>query len=240
MAVLSVKNLSVVYDGFEAIQDLSFTLEDGDYLCVVGENGSGKSTLMKTLLGLLKPNSGEIKYDNLSSAQIGYMPQQTAIQRDFPASVMEVVLTGCLKANGVCPFFKKSTRELALKNLERVGALSLAKKCYGELSGGQQQRVLLARALCSTQKLLILDEPVANLDPKATNELYELISKLNREEKITVIMVSHDIRCAVLQASKVLHLDKTLLFFGKTEDYINSDEGQKFLGHEHCLCGGGN
>lgn len=240
MAVLSVKNLSVVYDGFEAIQDLSFTLEDGDYLCVVGENGSGKSTLMKTLLGLIKPDSGEIKYDNLSSAQIGYMPQQTAIQRDFPASVMEVVLTGCLKANGACPFFKKSTRELALKNLERVGALPLAKKCYGELSGGQQQRVLLARALCSTQKLLILDEPVANLDPKATNELYELISKLNREEKITIIMVSHDIRCAVLQASKVLHLDKTLLFFGKTEDYISSDEGQKFLGHEHCLCGGGN
>lgn len=240
MAVLSVKNLSVVYDGFEAINDLSFSLDDGDYLCVVGENGSGKSTLMKTLLGLVKPSSGEIKYDNLSSAQIGYMPQQTAIQRDFPASVMEVVLTGCLKANGACPFFKKSTKELALKNLKRVGALQLAKKCYGELSGGQQQRVLLARALCSTQKLLILDEPVANLDPKATNELYELISKLNREEKITVIMVSHDIRCAVGQASKVLHLDKTLIFFGETEDYIHSDEGQKFLGHEHCLCGGGN
>lgn len=238
MAVVSVKNLCVIYDGFEAIQDLSFSLEDGDYLCVVGENGSGKSTLIKTLLGLVKQNSGEIIYDNLKSAQIGYMPQQTAIQRDFPASVMEVVLTGCLKLNGRLPFFKKSVKELAKKNLEKVGALALADKCYGELSGGQQQRVLLARALCSTEKLLILDEPVANLDPKATNELYDLILKLNKEQKITVIMVSHDIRCAVLQASKVLHLDKTPVFFGTTSDYINSPEGRKFLGHEHCLCGG--
>ncbi len=238
MAVVSVKNLCVIYDGIEAIQDLSFSLEEGDYLCVVGENGSGKSTLIKTLLGLVKQSSGEINFGQLRSAQIGYMPQQTAIQRDFPASVMEVVLTGCLKANGKLPFFKRSVKELAKKNLEKVGALSLADKCYGELSGGQQQRVLLARALCSTEKLLILDEPVANLDPKATNELYDLILKLNREQNITVIMVSHDIRCAVLQASKVLHLEKTPIFFGTTDEYIHSPEGKKFLGHEHCLCGG--
>lgn len=230
MSLISVKDLSVVYDGCEAVQDLSFEIESGDYLCVVGENGSGKSTLIKTLLGLLKPSGGQIIYsDGLTSAQIGYMPQQTDIQRDFPASVMEVVLTGCLKANGAFPFFRAKTRELAMSNLRRTGADQLAKKCYGELSGGQQQRVLLARALCSTEKLLILDEPVANLDPKATNELYGLIGELNKKHGITVIMVSHDIRCAALQASKILHLDKTLVYFGETNDYINTPEGRHFF-----------
>lgn len=233
MSLISVKDLSVVYDGIEAVHDLSFSIESGDYLCVVGENGSGKSTLIKTLLGLLKPSSGEIIYNGLTSSQIGYMPQQTDIQRDFPASVTEVVLTGCLKANGAFPFFTSKARELAMKNLCRTGAEALAKKCYGELSGGQQQRVLLARALCSTEKLLILDEPVANLDPKATNELYGLIESLNKKHGITVVMVSHDIRCAALQAGKILHLDKTLVYFGETNDYINSPEGRHFLGHGH-------
>ena len=233
MNLLSVKKLTVQYDGSEALHDLSFDLESGDYLCVIGENGSGKSTLIKTLLGLKKPDSGSIEYNGLTSAQIGYMPQQTDIQRDFPASVMEVVLTGCLKANGFRPFFTAKTKEFAKKNLQRTGAAELAKKCYGELSGGQQQRVLLARALCSTEKLLILDEPVANLDPKATNEIYALIDKLNKEHGITIIMVSHDIRCAAMQAGKILHLDKTLAFFGDTNDYINSPEGRHFLGHEH-------
>ncbi len=233
MSILSVKNLSVEYDGYEAVRDLSFELDRGDYLCVVGENGSGKSTLMKALLGLLKPSSGEIRYNGLEATQVGYMPQQTDIQRDFPASVTEVVLTGCLKANGKLPFFTRRSRELAMNNLKRVGAADIAKKCYGELSGGQQQRVLLARALCSTEQLLILDEPVANLDPKATNELYGLIAHLNKEHGVTIIMVSHDIRCAALQADKILHLGKTLVFFGKTNDYINSPEGRRFLGHGH-------
>lgn len=233
MSLLCVKDLTVQYDGSEALHDLSFELEEGDYLCIVGENGSGKSTLIKALLGLKKPDGGSITYQGLSQSQIGYMPQQTDIQRDFPASVMEVVLTGCLKANGRRPFFSAKTKKLALENLEKTGAAQLAKKCYGELSGGQQQRVLMARALCSTEKLLILDEPVANLDPKATDELYALIDELNKKHGITVIMVSHDIRCAAMQAGKILHIDKTLVFFGTTNDYINSPEGRRFLSHSH-------
>lgn len=233
MSLLCVKDLTVQYDGSEALHDLSFELEEGDYLCIVGENGSGKSTLIKALLGLKKPDGGNITYTGLAQSQIGYMPQQTDIQRDFPASVMEVVLTGCLKANGRIPFFSAKAKKLAFENLEKTGAAQIAKKCYGELSGGQQQRVLMARALCSTEKLLILDEPVANLDPKATDELYALIDDLNKKHGITVIMVSHDIRCAAMQAGKILHIDKTLVFFGTTNDYINSPEGRRFLSHSH-------
>lgn len=233
MSVITVSNLCISYDAVKAVENLNFSVELGDYLCVVGENGSGKSTLIKTLLGLQKPSCGNIYFDGISSAQIGYMPQQTNIQRDFPASVEEVVLTGCIKANGINPFFSRKTKDLARKNLALVDADSLSKKCYGELSGGQQQRVLLARALCSTEKLLLLDEPAASLDPKATNELYSLIKSLNRDSGITIIMISHDVTSAVSQSNKILHLEKSALFFGKTEDYIESNAGKLFLSGEN-------
>ncbi len=228
MAILTGNNLSLGYEGKEIIKNISFTIEKGDYLCIVGENGAGKSTLMKTILGLIEPVKGEIVFgDDLHKNEIGYLPQQTVVQRDFPASVEEIVLSGCQGRMGLRPFYRKEEKQLAKDNMERMSISHLAKRCYRELSGGQQQRVLLARALCATRKLLLLDEPVAGLDPKAMAELYELIESLNKEG-ITVIMISHDVAVAIKYASKVLHVSSHT-FFGTKEEYLESDVGKKFL-----------
>ena len=190
MALITCQDVTLGYENTRVAEHLSFTVEEGDYLCIVGENGSGKSTLMKTLLGLRAPLAGHIAFgDGLRKNEIGYLPQQTPIQRDFPASVQEVVLSGCLARCGLRPFYSKEEKALAARNMERLGITPLARRCYRELSGGQQQRVLLARALCATRKLLLLDEPVAGLDPKVTAELYDLIAELNRADGITVIMI---------------------------------------------------
>ncbi len=228
MSILTGSNLSLGYEGKEIIKDISFEIEQGDYICIVGENGAGKSTLMKTILGLIEPVNGEIVWgEGLNKKEIGYLPQQTIVQRDFPASVEEIVLSGCQGHMGIRSFYTKEEKQLAKDNMEKMNIFHLGKCCYRKLSGGQQQRVLLARALCATKKLLLLDEPVAGLDPKAMAELYELIEKLNKEG-ITVIMISHDIAVAVKYASKVLHVsDHT--FFGTKEDYLKSDVGKKFL-----------
>ena len=200
MAQLTCQRLCVGYDGQSVLQDLTFELLAGDYLCIVGENGSGKSTLMKTILGLQMPISGRILTgDGLRKNEIGYLPQQTVIQKDFPASVREIVLSGCLGRCGSRPFYNKEEKKLAAEAMEKMQITRLARRCYRELSGGQQQRVLLARALCATQKMLLLDEPVSGLDPKVTAEMYTLIEKLNREDGITVIMISHDVAAAVPQ-----------------------------------------
>ena len=226
--MLSVSGLTLGYENRTIIEGLNFTVHEGDYLCVVGENGSGKSTLMKTLLGLQKPMGGSITFgEGLRKNEIGYLPQQTVVQRDFPASVREIVLSGCQSQSGWRPFYSKEQKQLAEKNMERMGIRDYAKRCYRELSGGQQQRVLLARALCATQKILLLDEPVAGLDPKVTAEMYELISRLNGEG-ITIIMISHDIAAAVCYADHILHIGKRI-FFGTKEDYRNSDFGRLFL-----------
>ena len=194
MALITCQDLTLGYENTPVAEHLSFTVEQGDYLCIVGENGSGKSTLMKTLLGLRAPLAGHIRRgDGLRPNEVGYLPQQTPLQRDFPASVQEVVLSGCLARCGLRPFYSRDEKALAARNMERLGIAPLARRCYRELSGGQQQRVLLARALCATRKLLLLDEPVAGLDPKATAELYDLVAGLNRADGITVIMISHDI-----------------------------------------------
>ncbi len=228
MSILTGSNLSLGYEGKEVIKDISFTIEKGDYLCVVGENGAGKSTLMKTILGLIEPIKGNIIFSaDLNKNEIGYLPQQTIIQRDFPASVEEIVLSGCQGHMGFRPFYGKEEKKLAIDNMEKMNITHLAKRSYRELSGGQQQRVLLARALCATRKLLLLDEPVAGLDPKAMAELYDLIHKLN-EEGLTVIMISHDIDVAINHASHVLHVDKHT-FFGTKEEYLKSDVGKKFM-----------
>lgn len=228
MSMLTGTNLSLGYDGKELIKDISFQLEKGDYLCIVGENGAGKSTLMKTILGLIPPIQGEIIFDEgLSKNEIGYLPQQTIVQRDFPASVEEIVLSGCQGRMGMRPFYSKEDKRLAIDNMERMHIKELSKKCYRELSGGQQQRVLLARALCATRKLLLLDEPVAGLDPKAMAQLYDLINSLNNEG-VTVIMISHDISVAIKYASHVLHVDQKC-FFGTKEEYLESAIGKKFL-----------
>ena len=202
MAQLTCQNLRVGYDGKSVLQDLSFEVFAGDYLCIVGENGSGKSTLMKTILGLQPPISGRILTgDGLRKNEIGYLPQQTVVQKDFPASVREIVLSGCQGRCGSRPFYSKEEKQLAEENIRKMQIDKLSKRCYRELSGGQQQRVLLARALCATQKMLLLDEPVSGLDPKVTAEMYRLIGELNHRDGITIIMISHDIAAAVKYAS---------------------------------------
>ena len=231
MAQLTCQNLCAGYDGRPVLQGLTFELLAGDYLCIVGENGSGKSTLMKTILGLQAPISGRILTgDGLRKNEIGYLPQQTQAQRDFPATVREVVLSGCLNGSRG-PFYSRADRNLANKNMEKLSVTDIARRSYRELSGGQQQRVLLARALCAAKELLLLDEPVTGLDPVVTAEFYRLIKKLNRDSGIAVIMVSHDIECAVENANKILHLgERGVEFFGTTEDYLKSDAGRRFAG----------
>ncbi len=230
-ALITCEHVDFGYENHDAVIDVSMEVNPGDYLCIVGENGSGKSTLMKGILGLLKPTAGTLTVDEeLRRTGIGYLPQQTAAQRDFPATVFEVVRSGCLSHMGRRPFFSRADKELALENMERLGILGLRKKCYRELSGGQQQRVLIARALCATRKLLILDEPITGLDPSAIQELYALIRQLNREDKVTILMVSHDIQNVVHQANKILHLQQRVVYYGNVKDYVKSQAGLEFLG----------
>lgn len=228
MAQLTCENVSLGYDNKTILSNLSFSVNSGDYLCIVGENGSGKSTLMRTILGLQKPMSGEISLgDGLKKGEIGYLPQQTDVQKNFPASVKEIVLSGCQARAGLRPFYNNQEKEMAANAMKKMRIEEFSKRCYRELSGGQQQRVLLARALCATQKILLLDEPVSGLDPKVTAEMYELISGLNKEG-ITIIMISHDIDVAISEASHILHIcDKP--FFGTKEEYLKSELGSKFI-----------
>ncbi len=228
MAVLTIQNLSLGYDSHAIVENLNFSVNAGDYLCIVGENGSGKTTLMKTLLRLQEPVSGQILIgDGLKKNEIGYLPQQTIVQKDFPASVREIVLSGCQGRCGLRPFYSREEKKLAEENMARMGIAALKNRCYRELSGGQQQRVLLARALCATRKILLLDEPVSGLDPKVTAEMYALIADLNREG-VTIIMISHDIAAAVRCASHILHIGTTV-FFGTRDAYLKSDIGKFFL-----------
>ena len=219
MAQISCKKLSVGYGSNVLVKNLSFSVNKGDYLYILGDNGSGKTTLMQTLLHLIKPISGSITTgDGLLSDEIGYLPQQTEAQKDFPASVREIVLSGNQSSCGKRPFYTKEEKQLAKDNMKKMGLYELRKRCYRELSGGQQQRVLLARALCATQKMLLLDEPVTGLDPKVSVEMYELIEELHKEG-ITIIMISHDMEAAVKYATHILHIGNDT-FFGTKEEYL--------------------
>ena len=230
MAVLTCKDLCFAYDGSTVLEGVNFSLNAGNYLCIVGENGSGKTTLMKGLLGLKQPDAGSIEFgEGLKSTEIGYLPQQTQLQRDFPASVWEVVLSGCLNSLGRRLHYNDEDKKRAAFNLERMGIEDLRDKSYQTLSGGQQQRVLLARALCATKKMLLLDEPVTGLDPIATGELYNLIKLVNLCDDLTVVMVSHDVDCAIERAKKILHLRTVPLFFGNSGDYRMSEIGRSFM-----------
>lgn len=233
MALITCKDLAFSYSGDTVLSGVNFAVNAGDYLCVVGENGSGKSTLMRGLLGLKEPSSGTITYgDGLKPNEIGYLPQQTDMQRDFPASVFEVVLSGRLNSLGRRFFYSKEDRAQAERNLERMGMLEYKKRCYQELSGGQQQRVLLARALCATSKLLLLDEPVAGLDPVAMGEMYNLLKLINLCDGVTVVMVSHDVNAALRYATHILQLGHTQLYFGSAHDYVRSDAAKILRGGE--------
>ena len=231
MALITCKEVKMGYEGKIILDNVNFTVNQGDYLCIIGENGSGKSTLMKGLLKLKLALGGKIGYgEGLVANQIGYLPQQTDIQRNFPASVYEVVLSGRLNQLGWRPFFNNKDKKVVLEKMEWMGIKHLKGQSFQELSGGQQQRVLLARALCATQKLLLLDEPVAGLDPVVTAEMYDLIKTINEKHDITVIMISHDIEAAVKYASHILQLGNKQLYFGTTKDYLNSDIGRTFVG----------
>ncbi len=228
MSEIICRDLTLGYENSILVRGLDFETKPGDYLCIVGENGAGKSTLMRTILHLQKPLSGEIIYgDGLTPSEIGYLPQQTLVQRDFPASVREVVLSGRQAKLGRHAFYSAEDKRCAEENMERLGIADLAKRCYRELSGGQQQRVLLARALCATSRMILLDEPVSGLDPGATMEMYQIISRLNKEG-ISVVMISHDIRSSVEYASHMLHIGSEI-FFGTVEEYRKSRVGRIYL-----------
>ncbi len=223
MAQIYCRDLSLGYDGNIVTPNLNFTVNRGDYLCIVGENGSGKSTLVKALLQLIRPISGILETgDGFIPSRTGYLPQQTEIQKDFPASVWEVVLSGC-SATKKGLFYGKDAKNLAHFNMERLGISHLAKHSFRELSGGQQQRVFLARALCGANGVLLLDEPVSGLDPKVTSELYSILSTLNKEENMTIIMVSHDISTALRYATHILHIGQSRCLFCKSDEYPAGD-----------------
>ena len=228
MAQLTCKNLSIGYDSKIILNNINFEVNSGDYICIVGENGSGKSTLMKTIIGLQPMISGKVfTGDGLKFNEIGYMPQQTAIQKDFPASVREIVLSGCHGRCGMHPFYNEVEKMILKYALQKMKIEKLSKHCYRELSGGQQQRVLLARALCSTQKMLLLDEPVSGLDSNVALEMYNLIEELNRKDNITIIMITHDIESALKYASHIMHIGKNI-FYGTKQDYINNKKIKNF------------
>lgn len=230
--IFECKDVTLGYENKVVAKNLNFKIDQGDYLCVVGENGTGKSTLIKTLIGLIKPLNGEViaNVQGKNHKGVGYLPQQTQAQKDFPASVWEVVLSGVLNNDHRCPFYNKKDKAEAEKNMEKLNILDLKKRCYRELSGGQQQRVLLARALCATDSVLILDEPVTGLDPAASMEFYETIKDLNKKENVTIIMVSHDIKNALNYATHILHLEQENDFFGTVEEYKKSNVSNMFLG----------
>ncbi len=207
MAQLICRNVAVGYGSKVVLHNIDFEVHAGNYICIAGENGSGKTTLMKTILGLQKPLKGEIHLgDGLHANEIGYLPQQTVLQKDFPASVLEIVLSGFQGTCGIRPFYNRKERKRAQKALQEVGMDRFSRNCYRELSGGQQQRVLLARALCATKKMMVLDEPVSGLDPKASADMYRTIYRLNRQYGITILMISHDLDLAKGYATHILRV----------------------------------
>ena len=232
MAVPCIKceNAAFAYENKTVISDLTFTVNEGDYLCIIGENGTGKSTLMKGLLGLKKPVAGSVTLgEDSRTDQIGYVPQTTAPQRDFPASVWEVVLSGCRKKRKFLPGYGREEKQLAEEKMELLGISGLKEKSFRELSGGQRQRVLLARALCAAKKLILLDEPTTGLDPVASEEFYHLLIHLNRTHQMTVIMVSHAVREAMAHADHILYLSSGHYFYGTTGQFGETEDGRRFL-----------
>ena len=228
--ILKASHICVAYEGKKVVENVSFEVERGDYLCIVGENGTGKSSLVKAMLGLVPTCCGKAEF-NLKNGRkrIGYRPQQNVMQNNFPASVKETVLSGCLSGMKFPKIYGKKERDTAEEYMKYLDIYELGKKSVGELSGGQRQRVFLARALCAADEILLLDEPVSGLDINAAKDLYNCLEKINKEKNITIIMISHDMQSALRYATKILHLDKTLLFYGSKEDYLLSPYSKRLL-----------
>lgn len=230
MDVIVCKNLTVRNERTLALDDVSFAVHKGEFLTIVGENGAGKSTLVKTILGMTAPDAGSVETDAGTAGRIGYMPQQSSAQRDFPASVREVVLSGCVGGTGFLPFYSRAQKAAARANMDMLSVTPFAKKNYRALSGGQQQRVLLCRALCAAGEVLLLDEPTTGLDPLVTKELYTTVKHLSVEHGMTVIMVSHDVDAAIRYSDRILHLATSLRFIGTPQDYLKTPYGAAFSG----------
>ena len=220
MSLIDVKNVTLGYEKHGVLSNISFSIDEGDILCIVGPNGSGKSTLIKGILGLIKPMKGKIKFNDLKQEFIGYMPQETKVDANFPASVLEIVLSGTLNTKGLLSFYNKTDKERALNSLKILNISNLKNKCFCDLSGGQRQKVLLARSLCATKRLLILDEPSNNLDSKSKSDLYETIKDLNKNHHITIIMITHDLDHNNLIGNKILSLREDEIFYGNTKDFV--------------------
>ena len=235
MTLIRCNDVTLGYEGVTAVSHLSFTVEEGDYLCIIGDNGTGKSTLMRAILGLKRTSGGTVSYEaGLRQNQIGYLAQQTEVQKDFPASVREVVLSGCLNHKGIVPLYTPGDKKRAVSAMETLSIVNLKNKCYRELSGGQQQRVLLARALCAADRLFALDEPTTGLDPNMTTEFFAFMQRLNQTKGTAVVMVTHDTHCAVKYAKHILQLTAADYFFGTKEEYLDSAIGRKYIGgHRH-------
>ncbi len=235
MTLIRCNDVTLGYEGVTAVSHLSFTVEEGDYLCIIGDNGTGKSTLMRAILGLKRTSGGTVSYEaGLRQNQIGYLAQQTEVQKDFPASVWEVVLSGCLNRKGIVPLYTPGDKKRAVSAMETLSIVNLKNKCYRELSGGQQQRVLLARALCAADRLFALDEPTTGLDPNMTTEFFAFMQRLNQTKGTAVVMVTHDTHCAVKYAKHILQLTAADYFFGTKEKYLDSAIGRKYIGgHRH-------
>ncbi len=230
MNLIECKHVTLQYDRKQVVRDLSFVVEKGVYLCIVGENGSGKSTLLKCLLGLKPQTDGQVIFaPDFTREQIGYLPQKTQVQRDFPAMVQEIVRSGLLGRGKNRLFFTKEDKARADEQMKTLEIWDLRHQSFRELSGGQQQRVLLARALTAADQMLILDEPANGLDPLVTAELYRHVKQQNRQG-MTVVMVSHDIETALHSADMVLHLAEEDYFFGTKNEYLRSSLFRRFLG----------
>ncbi len=226
--MLKVNDLCVSVSGSDVLENITFNVDKGEYISIVGENGSGKSTLIKAVLGQLPKKSGSVVFSD-KIKRIGYLPQQTQV-KNFPASCLEAVLSGCLNRLGYRPFYAKKEKAIAMEHMKRLSIEHLAKKSFSCLSGGERQRVLLARAMCAGEDMLILDEPVTGLDPIICEEMYKAIKRLNEEKGVTVLMVSHDIPQAARYSSKILHIGKTVRFFGTSKEYTESEIGIHFTG----------
>ena len=228
MDMITCKHITVHNERTLALDDVTFSVKKGEFLTIVGENGAGKSTLVKVILGMTAPDGGSVEVDESTAGSIGYLPQQSSAQRDFPASVWEVVLSGCIGATGLLPFYSRAQKAAAKANMDMLGVTPFAKKNYRALSGGQQQRVLLCRALCAAKEVLLLDEPTTGLDPLVTKELYATVKHLSSEHGMTVIMVSHDVGAALRYSDRILHLATSLRFIGTPEDYLKTPYGAAF------------
>lgn len=235
MPLLNVQNLSLGYEGKRIVDNITFAVNSGDFVSIIGENGTGKTTLVKGLLGLIGKLSGSIELsEGVSQSHIGYLSQKTLVNKDFPASVGEIVMSGFLNSKRIGLFYTKQQKKEAAVLMERVGISKLKSATFSELSGGQQQRVLLCRALCATQKLILLDEPTTGLDPIASADFYSLLTELNKEG-VTVIMVSHDVTGAMRMSSHILYLGKKDSFFGTTHQYLHSNIGRNLM-LDGCPC----